>query len=123
MRSLGGLAAWPDRAWRHPSAILLTVQLVGVLLYPFMDRSALGRSVLALFGIVVLFLAVVVGPYKRGDVTAWWGILASLLVLSAVAGARVLFIGSSLGAATPLILLGLGVVGLLLDVKRVSGPR
>lgn len=71
----------------------------------------------------VLLLAVVIGPYKRGDVAAWWGILASLLVLGAVAGARVLFIGSSLGAATPLVLLGLGIVGLLLDVKRVSGPR
>ena len=58
MGSLGGWSAWPDRAWRHPSAVLLTVQLLGVLLYPFMDRSALGRSALALFGVGVLFLAV-----------------------------------------------------------------
>ena len=58
MRGLGGLAVGPDRAWRHPSAVLLTVQLVGVLIYPFMDRSALGRSALALFGVGVLFLAV-----------------------------------------------------------------
>jgi Ion channel len=54
----GGVASWSGRAWRHPSAVLLSVQLLGVLIYPFMDRSALGRSALALFGIGVLFLAV-----------------------------------------------------------------
>jgi hypothetical protein len=71
----------------------------------------------------VLFLTVVVGPYRRGDVASWWGILASLVVLTAVAGTRVLFTGSQLGVSTPLILLVLGVVALLLDVKRLSGPR
>jgi len=71
----------------------------------------------------VLFLAVVVGPYRRGDVASWWGILASLVALSAVAGARVLFIGLQPGAGTPLVLLVLGIVALLLDVKRLSGPR
>lgn len=70
-----------------------------------------------------LFLAVVVGPYRRGDVASWWGILVSLLVLTAVAGARVPFTGSALGIGTPLILLALGIVALLLDVKRLSGPR
>jgi hypothetical protein len=71
----------------------------------------------------VLFLAVVVGPYRRGDVASWWGILASLLALGTVAGARVLFIGNQPGTATPLILLVLGIVALLFDVKRLSGPR
>ena len=71
----------------------------------------------------VLFLAAVVGPYRRGDVATWWGILFSLVALAAVAGARALFISSRLGISTPLILLVLGVVALLLDVKRLSGPR
>ena len=71
----------------------------------------------------VLFLAMVLGPYRRGDVASWWGILASLLALGAVAGARVLFIGSQAGTGTPLILLVLGIVALLFDVKRLSGPR
>lgn len=70
-----------------------------------------------------LFLAVVTGPYRRGDVASWWGILISLVVLTAVAGARVPFTGNSLGIGTPLILLVLGIVALLLDVKRLSGPR
>ena len=71
----------------------------------------------------VLFLAVVLGPYRRGDVATWWGILFSLVALAAVAGARVAFISSRLGISTPLILLVLGIVALLLDVKRLSGPR
>jgi Ion channel len=41
----------------HPAAVLLAVQLVGVVAYPFIDE-AIGRAALALFGLVVLFLAV-----------------------------------------------------------------
>jgi len=58
MTGPGGVTMWSNRVWRHPSGVLLTVQLLGVLLYPFMDQSALGRSALALFGVGVLFLAV-----------------------------------------------------------------
>jgi hypothetical protein len=43
-------------SWQ-PSAVLLAVQLIGVLLYPFMDGPA-GRAALSLFGLVVLVLAV-----------------------------------------------------------------
>jgi hypothetical protein len=43
-------------SWQ-PSAVLLAVQLTGVLLYPFMDGPA-GRAALSLFGLVVLVLAV-----------------------------------------------------------------
>lgn len=72
----------------------------------------------------VLFLAVVLGPYKRGDVASWWGILFSLLALGAIAGSRAIFLGSqAAGTGAPLILLVVGIVALLLDVKRLSGPR
>lgn len=47
-----------SQVWQHPSAVLLFVQLIGVLLYPFMDQSAVGRAALSSFGLVVLFLAV-----------------------------------------------------------------
>jgi hypothetical protein len=46
------------RLWAHPSAVLLVVQLLGVLLYPFMDESPVGRAALSLFSLVVLVLAV-----------------------------------------------------------------
>jgi hypothetical protein len=39
---------------RHPSAILLIVQLLGLALYPFVERSRVGPLVLGAFGIVVL---------------------------------------------------------------------
>lgn len=43
---------------REPSAVLLLVQLTGVLLYPFMDESPIGRAAISLFSLVVLVLAV-----------------------------------------------------------------
>lgn len=70
-----------------------------------------------------LFLAVVLGPYRRGDLWSWWGILVSTLALAAVAGARVLFIRLDAGTGTPLVLLVVVLVALLLDVKRLSSPR
>jgi hypothetical protein len=43
---------------RQPSAVLLVVQLAGVLLYPLMEGHEVGRSLFSLFGIVVLALVV-----------------------------------------------------------------
>src|SRR5215208_6014821 len=43
-------------ARREPSAVLLLVQLGGLLLYPFMEGDDLRRSLFSLFGIVVLGL-------------------------------------------------------------------
>jgi hypothetical protein len=47
----------PAPASWHPAAVLLAVQLLGVVLFPFIDEAR-GRAVLALFGLFVLFLAV-----------------------------------------------------------------
>ncbi|HEY6569336.1 MAG TPA: ion channel [Candidatus Limnocylindrales bacterium] len=52
------MTGWIQRIWQQPSAVLLAVQLFGVLLYPFMDDSPVGRAALSSFGLVVLFLAV-----------------------------------------------------------------
>lgn len=48
---------WLVTARRHPSAWLLTVQLLGVLLYPVMETTEAGRALFGVFGIVVLALA------------------------------------------------------------------
>jgi hypothetical protein len=45
-------------ARRHPSAILLVVQLLGVLVYPAMEGSRAGRVGFETLGIIVLVLAV-----------------------------------------------------------------
>lgn len=43
---------------RTPSAVLLTVQLLGLLIYPFLGDQTAGRVLLQLFGLGVLVLAV-----------------------------------------------------------------
>jgi len=52
------MTGWLPRLWQQPSAVLLAVQLLGVLLYPFMDASPIGRAALSSFALMVLFLAV-----------------------------------------------------------------
>jgi hypothetical protein len=42
----------------HPSAILLAVQLLGVLIYPFIETGAVGRGLFEAFGAAVLVLAI-----------------------------------------------------------------
>jgi hypothetical protein len=86
-------------------------------------RGVRGTSAAWAAAWAVLFLSVVFGPYRRGDVGTWWGLLVSVLVLGAVVGARVLFLRSQAGTGAALVILVLVLVGLLLDVKRLSGPR
>jgi len=43
-----------DYVRRTPSAILLLVQLAGVLLYPWIEDSPHGRALFTAFGLVVL---------------------------------------------------------------------
>ncbi len=68
----------------------------------------------------VLFLAVVLGPYRRGEVWAWKALLVAGLTQCVLVLLRIPILGTQLGvsgAVTPAILL---VVGLLLDVGRVK---
>jgi hypothetical protein len=68
---------------RQPSAILLAVQLAGVLLYPFMEGRGTGRALFSLFGIAVLGLVVL--AVRRSAGLTWvaglLGIPATLLLL------------------------------------------
>lgn len=86
-------------------------------------RGARGTAAAWAAAWAALFLAVVLGPYRRGDVATWWGLLASVIVLGAVAGARVLFTRLQAGTGEPLVLLVAVLVALLLDVRRLSAPR
>ncbi len=83
------------RTWRFlratPCATLLAVQLLGVLLYPSLDESsgrsdAAGRTALGLFGVAVLFLAVL--AVRRTPALTWIsGLLGiPLLVLTVLEG-------------------------------------
>jgi hypothetical protein len=59
--------------------VLLSVQLIGVLLYPFMDDSALGRAALSSFGLVVLFLAV--RAVQATSALTWIAVLLGLPIV------------------------------------------
>jgi hypothetical protein len=47
-----------SRIWEQPSAVLLVAQLGTVVLFPFMEATALGRAALSTVGLAILFLAV-----------------------------------------------------------------
>jgi hypothetical protein len=65
---------------RIPSAGLLLVQLAGILLYPWMEKSPRGRSLLAAFGLVVL--GVTVRVVRKSPWATWFAfVLATLVVL------------------------------------------
>ncbi|USQ78883.1 potassium channel family protein [Ornithinimicrobium faecis] len=49
---------WLSGLRDHPSAVLLAVQLLGVLVFPFTDQGGLGRTLLSAFGLIVLAIAV-----------------------------------------------------------------
>ena len=76
-------------ARREPSAVLLGAQLAGVLLYPFMEGSDVGRALFSVFGIAILGLVVLAVRSTRGltRVTLFLGAPATLLlVVQAVTG-------------------------------------
>jgi Ion channel len=84
-------------ARRDPSAILLAVQLAGVLLYPFMEGSV-GRALLSVFGILVLGLVVL--AVRSTPALTWVGLLLGapatvLLLIQIVTGSDALLPYSS----------------------------
>ncbi len=105
---------WWVTARRHPSALLLAVQLVGVLLYPAMEDTAAGRALFGVFGMLVLALALwVVNRSASINWIAWcmavpavalsllsvWAQLPSLLVYAHVLeGALYFYTAASLTA-------------------------
>jgi hypothetical protein len=68
-----------DYLRRTPSLVLLLVQLAGVLLYPWMERSPRGRALFAAFGLVVL--AVALRVVRRSPWETWLGLLLAVLVV------------------------------------------
>lgn len=63
----------PPRPWwrREPSALLLLVQLLGLLVYPWLEHTAGGRALFAALGIVILGLALRV--IAHGPTRTWIG--------------------------------------------------
>lgn len=72
-------------------------------------------------GFATLFLAITLGPYRRGDVWAWWALLAGTLVFSMLALLRVPFLGTRGGAGAALLTLVIVGIGLALGAGRLRG--
>ena len=84
---------------RTPSAGLLLTQLIGVLLYPWMESSPRGRALLTAFGVLVLCVALRV--VRRAHPLTWFAFVLALVIvilslISAIAPHPVLSIVTAL---------------------------
>jgi hypothetical protein len=86
-------------------------------------RGVRGTSAAYAAAFAVLWLTIVLGPYRRGEAWAWWGLLGAILVLATVALLRIPLVGVTTGYQAPLILLVVALLGLLLDVGRVRAAE
>lgn len=87
------------RVWSHPAGVLLAVQLLGIVVYPFMEDSAVGRGAFEAFGLVVLALVVRLVSASPGS--TWIALplaigAAGLSIADAVASSRALDVSSGL---------------------------
>jgi hypothetical protein len=76
-------------ARRQPSALLLAAQLLGVVLYPFMEDEGVGRALFSVFGIAILGLVFLAVRASAG--LTWVGVTlglpaTALLLIQAVTG-------------------------------------
>lgn len=83
---------------RHPSAGLLLVQLLGLLLYPWMETSLRGRALFGAFGLLVLGMALWV--VRRGPFLTWLAVLLALpvvllAVVQAISPSPALFVAAA----------------------------
>ncbi|WP_426106693.1 ion channel [Massilia sp. TSP1-1-2] len=65
---------------RHPSAILLMVQLMGMLLYPFIESTRAGLVVFNVFGVVVLGFTVTM--VRRTPGQTWFSATVALAIIA-----------------------------------------
>ncbi len=92
---------------------------------PDVERALRGRRATAAAyaaGFATLFLAIVLGPYRRDDRWAWWAILVGTLVLAGLILLRVPLLGTGPGGTggAALIQLGVVAVGLALGAGRLK---
>jgi hypothetical protein len=68
----------------------------------------------------VLFLAIVLTPYRRGDAWSWWALFAGSATVVVIALLRIPFLSTTLGISAGVTQFALTMVGLLLDVGRLK---
>jgi hypothetical protein len=83
-------------------------------------RARRGTAASYAAGFATLFLLVVLGPYRRGEVWSWWAVLVSSLVIVLLMTARIPLLGTRASADVAAVQFGVVIVGLLLDVRRLK---
>lgn len=86
-------------------------------------RGIRGTSAAYAGAFAVLFLAIVFGPYKRGETWAWWALMAAGLLHAALVLPRFIFVGTTLGVGAAVAQVVLLTIGLLLDVSRLRASK
>lgn len=76
------------RTRRHPSAILLLAQLMGMLLYPFLEQTRFGHIAFNAFGIVIL--AFTIRMVRRTPGETWFCVAMSVPII-VLLSAQILF--------------------------------
>ena len=74
-------------------------------------------------GFATFLLVTTLGPYRRGDVWAWWAIAAATLVLVALVLLRLPLLGTRSGTGVAVVQLVVVGAGLLLGAGRLGGRR
>ncbi len=75
---------WLIRLYRHPSALLLVVQLTGLLLYPFIEGTAAGSTAFHVFSVFVLAVAVSMVHRTSGQIRTILAIAIAVVATSVV---------------------------------------
>ncbi len=84
-------------------------------------RGRRGTAAALGMALATLLLCVILGPYRKGQVWAWWAILLAVAVFAAFTALRIPTLGTSQGVSTAVILLVVVLVALLLDFRRLRG--
>ncbi len=108
---------------RTPCALLLVAQLLGVLLYPFMENTSAGRAAFAIFGILVLALAVL--AIRATPFLSWVSVLIAvpatvLLVIQIFTDDANLFAWSAGFEAVLYFYAAVSMMAYMLDDSHVS---
>ena len=108
----------------HPSAVLLAVQLVAVLAYPFFDDSPVGRGILGVVGTGVVLIAL--WAVRRTPALSWVAVLLGapamvFTVLEAISpGTDAFVLGSALLHAPFYFYVSYGMIKYLFHDDRVT---
>ena len=120
---LGSLeSAWIALSLAPDGLVGKGLTLMNATVPPEVALAIRGRRVTAsayAAGFAVLFLAVVLIPYRRRELWSWWTILVASLVLLLVTVMRVPMLGTRSAVPVALIQCGIVIIALLLDVGRL----